>query len=141
MLIDEAVETGPGNPQNLCGLPLHSAGTVQDSLDMGCLDCGQSVSLRPGTSVRRLKRLHPAEGEVLGIQHSAPAQYDGPGEGVLQFPDVAGPVVGRKAIQGFRGETSSPSVQLPADPGQQVFGEERDVPLPLSQWRYVDNGD
>ena len=81
------------------------------------------------------------EGEVLGIQHSAPTQYDGPGEGVLQLPDVAGPIVGCKTIQGFRGETSSPSVQLPADPGQQVFGEERDVPLPLPQGREMDFND
>jgi len=97
MLLDQAVEAGPGNPQNLRGLTLHSPGSVEDSLNVGSLHGLHGVihGLEGFDTV--LARFRLFKGQVLHVDDPPPAEDDPPGQSMLQLSAIAWPIV--------RGET------------------------------------
>jgi len=103
VLLDEAVETGPGNPQNLRNLTLHSPGSAENPLNVGSLNGLQGVisGLEGLDTVLPLFRLF--EGEVLYVDDGTPAEDDGPGQRVLQLSNVPWPIVRGETVQRFLG--------------------------------------
>jgi len=93
MLLDQSVETGPGNPQNLRGLTLNSSGSAEDSLNVGGLHGLHGVIHGLEGIDTALLRFRFFKGQVLHVDDSTPAKDDRPGQSMLQFPDVPWPIV------------------------------------------------
>ena len=99
-------------------------------------DCGGIPSSRPEIE-SRISRGSKIRSDAC----AGPGEYHCTFDGVLQFPDVSGPVVvhqdpERVLVDGFH--------RLPvlaAEAGQEVVGQQRDVILPVAQRRHVQSDD
>ena len=100
---------------------------------------------KPFNGVVRQKRHRRRPGlpeKVVKGEMAAPADDKGPLDDVLEFPDVAGPVVGSELANRRFGEPGRWfHVQLPGLAGNKASGQLRDILFPGPQWRHPDGKD
>ena len=74
-------------------------------------------------------------------QATVSAKNNGAFDDVLQFADVAGPVVGLKHGQAAVGNAAGADAMFSGEPGHELLGQERDILHVVAQRRHVDGDD